>query len=204
MSSLILTAVQSVADERMTGVRHMYPDLMRPARLQPKFDQRVSAALRPGNLEPFQYLVMRYRRISVLHDPATHIVGIRPADGLIDRSPFLRYHPVENRQIRLLHFIQLHLFHHRILAVRIFRDHQKAAGVHIQAVDKTDFKRTAVLLHIAHETVGNGPDRMPFCRMRHDSGLFIDDQHVLIFIDGVDRNILRQKGTSLLRQFRLN
>ena len=61
-----------------------------------------------------------------------------------------------------------------------------------------------MLLHIAHETVGNGPDRMPFCRMRHDSGLFIDDQHVLIFIDGVDRNILRQKGTSLLRQFRLN
>ena len=37
----ILTAVQSVADERMTSVRHMYPDLMRPARLQPKFDQRV-------------------------------------------------------------------------------------------------------------------------------------------------------------------
>lgn len=138
----ILTAVQSVADERMTSVRHMYPDLMRPARLQPKFDQRVSAALRPGNLEPFQYLVMLLQKVpstmtgdAYRRDPA--------ADGLIDRSPFLRYHPVENRQIRLLHFIQLHLFHHRILAVRIFRDHQKAAGVHIQAVDKTDFKRTA-------------------------------------------------------------
>ena len=91
--------------------------------------------------------------------------------------------------------MDLQLLRKRLMRLVILTDHEQPRRVHIDAmhdarthhsVDRAEL-RTTVIHHRIHE----GPLRMPRRRMHDHTLRLIHDQHILILVDDVERDVLR-------------
>ena len=89
---LRITAIPSIACQRVSQIGHMHPDLMGPACFQPKPRKAVPISLGEN-------LVMRHCTLTIWGDLAQNMRGACPANRRVDGAGTLPGASTENRQI---------------------------------------------------------------------------------------------------------
>ena len=122
-------AVDVVARDRMTDVSEMHADLMGASGLQTAQDIGEAVV-------PLQHPDMGDGRLGVLLcDAHLLAVGLMPSDRRVDRALVLFDIAVADREVRAGEAVILDLFAESRMRDIGLRDHQKPAGVFIDAVD---------------------------------------------------------------------
>ena len=171
----------------------MNPDLVGPSRLQLAFQESHEA-------ETLKYPVMgdcSLTPVLLLKDPELHPVIWVPADISLDRSfIFLDITP-NNGHITAFDAVVEELGGQIQLTGLILGDCKQAAGILVDAVNKDSHPLVLGLRALGDsKMVGKGvyqsPLIMAVSRMHAHSGRFVDHQHIIILINYVKWNVLRQ------------
>ena len=189
------TTVQPVSQNRMTDVRHVYPDLVCPPCFQQQFHQGVAALQ-----EAFANRIVSYRRSATFHNAPSHILRIRTPDRKIDGAVIVFQDPLYDGQITFLYQIFFHLTCVVVLAVCVFGYDEKTGSVHVEAVDEADFEGLSRMFHVIHKSIGHGACGMTFGRMDDEPRLLVDDQQIVIFIYWIQWYRLRLEKAFFFRK----
>ena len=125
--SLFTAAVDRVAKDRMTSMRHMHADLVCPPRFQPTFEQTGErVALEDGEI--------RRRRPTAL-DHRHLLAVLRVAvDRRLNPARFLSTHPPDQGHITAFDLVRLQALGQRPMRDIVLGYYQQAAGFFVESV----------------------------------------------------------------------
>ena len=191
----LLRPIDRVPADGMPNIRHVHPDLMGPPGLQTAPDMGEP-------LKPLQYLPVGHR----IPPPVRHghLLPIRtmPANRRVHSPAVLPQVPDHHRLICPCQTVVLKLCGQCLVRSIILCRNDQAAGVPVDAVDDAGAQRAPHAAEappaVVEQGVDQGPVRVPRRRVDHHPHRLIDHDDVLVLIDHIQRDILRQ-GVRRLR-----
>ena len=148
------------------------------------------------NTEMFHDAVMGYRRFT--HRVYGHMrtLGWVTADRLFHRAA--RGHMTNRHRFILTgDFAQLQRFHRASLGGNRLRHYHQTRGVFIQTVNNTGTRYVGNRRIIMKECVKYRTVRIARARVNNKVARLVDDQNVVIFVDDIQRDILRLEADFL-------
>lgn len=176
------TAVGIVSNERIANGSHMHSNLMCPARIQNTFNQGRIA-------QPFLHFVTGARLLAPRHDRHPSSVDRMAANRTIDNAP-LPHHTQHQRQIMSLDGPRLKLPYQIGLRLQGFCHDQQACSVFIQTMHDASPGNLRKFWNVMKQGIQKSSGRIAIPGVDHQAGGLIYHQHVTIFVDDVQGNIL--------------
>lgn len=163
-----LAAVHRVADQGMTDMLHMDPNLVRAAGLQ----FHIQSACR---MQPMTQAVVGHCPSAVgANDLAAPVDRMSPERGIDAAAGDHR--PPDHGKVVALDFAPLELLHQSGVGLQCARDQQAAAGVLVEAMNQSGTRQGRQLRIEVQEPVDQRAGGIAGAGMNHQSGRFVDDQ----------------------------
>lgn len=138
--------------------------------------------------------------MSICHDTASDVVRVRSSNGSIDSALIFRDNAFNNSNVSFCDLIISHLLGYFVLRERVLGNDENTRCISVKSVDKANLKMFAGLIHSVHESIGAGTGGIALGRVDHKAGLLVDEEKILVFINGEERNVLSFKIASFLRE----
>ena len=186
-------AVALVVEQGMADGSHVHANLVGSARLQAAFhhgDEAIALQHAPVRHRPFAFFGV------IVDLEAQAVVGV-PADGAFDGALVLGDIAPYHGGIDAVDGVDKELVGQVELRRRVFGHHQQAAGVFVDAVYQHAHALVfGVGLLLDTEVEGQGVDQgavvIAMARMHHHAGGFVHHQHIFVFVNDVQGNVLGQ------------
>src|SRR5690606_33166140 len=183
------TAVNRVTHQRMGNMRHVHADLVST----PGFQTQTQARM---NTEMFHDAVVGYRRFTHWVYGHMRTLGGGTADRLFHRAA--RGHMTNRHRVILTgNFAPWQRFHQASQSWDALRHHHQTRGVVIQTVHDTGTRYVGNRRIIMKESVKYRTVRIARARMNNKVARLVDDQNIVIFVDDIQRDILRLEADFL-------
>ena len=188
-------AVKRIPHQRMPDLRHVDPDLVRPAVLDPALQERSRLAVRTGH--PRQYFVESPRRFSVRG--AHHVVGARrlSPDRSVHDAFFLCKIPLSQSKV---YFDEPSVFPLSLDHCRRFRISGKshnARSLPVQPAGHPHIHRGAGPAQMGRRLIGQCVAVVAGRRMADHSRRLVDDQKVFVLVEDFERMRRQLRGGRL-------
>ena len=175
--------VGRVADQRVTTVREVDPDLVRPARLEAYIDTGERG-------EPFFDRVMRNGRFAILAHTHPLTIDAMPADRLTDRTA-AGQHAVTNREVMSRNFAIRQQAHEGCMRCQGLGDQQQATRVLVEAVNDAGTRNFIQGRYVVQQSVQQRPRRIPRAGVHDQAGGLVDDQKIVVLVHDIEFDQLR-------------
>ena len=180
--------IHRVAGDRVADRRQVHAQLVGAPGDEVQLEQRPVA-------EVLLHAIDGRCRPAIWHDGHARAVARVAADGCLDPPDLGRRQAVDEREVRLLDATILELAHQRLLRPVVARDQDQAAGVAVEAVDDArpvDAADGAVRLGPApgQQRVDERAAGVAGRRVRDQAGRLVHDQHVVVLVDDVERDVV--------------
>ena len=167
---------------------HMQADLMGPSGLQPAQHHGKAS-------KPFQHLILRNGFASAFrnHSHPFPVIFV-PVHAGFNQAPVGFYIAADNAQVRPLRRFVLNLFGQGYMGVVVLRDNHDAAGILIQPVHDAGTDHAVdprQIPAVKQQRIDQRACVMPRRRVHHHAPGFVKHDHIVVFIDDVQRNIFR-------------
>ena len=184
------STIPFIVEERMADMAHVHADLVRAARLQDTLHHRYES-------EALQDPVVRYGVFALLgvgvHPVTEPVVGVA-ADVPVNGSLVLADVPPHNGGVFPFDGMVEKLLGQMHLRLVVLRHHQQAGGIFVDPMYQ-DPRPFVTVGHRQAQIVSQGIHqravKIPVSRMHHHPGRLVHHQYVLVFIDDIQRNVLR-------------
>src|SRR5580692_11772705 len=187
-------AIERIVENRMPDPGHVHANLMRSA----GFEAKEQLGMRRKGVTD---LVVRQGGFAVGDDREPQTIAWIASDRSFDRPERMLRYATHESKIFALDAPCFHREAERAQALFALCDDEQARGVAIEAVDESGAQQIAgeTCLHVCEQRIDQRPARRTVCRMRNHSGLLIDDQKIVVFVNDVERNRLgpRHEGGRL-------
>ena len=186
--------VELIAQQGAADVFHVDPDLMGATGMEMAQDQGPS-----GGCRPVQDIIIRNGRTArscPRIEDCLHLASYRMAANMSkDRPRGLNRRSLCNREIELGSFSVRELFEQGLQSLVTSRRNDAAAGILVEAVhdagalDPADAGESA--LAVVQKGVHKSSVRISRCGMNHESGWLVNDNQVLVLMEDLEGNVLR-------------
>ena len=191
----ICSAIQLITGNGMADVGQVDPNLMGSSRMKRQLHQSVPVS------EVLQDPHIRHRILPAFrHNTSLHLILIRTADGQVDGEEIFFHISQHHRPILLHRSLISHLVGNIVLGIGILRHDDDSAGIHIQSVGESDLEGLIRIVHVFHDTVGQGMTGMSLGGVYRHPRLLVDNQDIFILVQGRDWDIFHGKITGFLRK----
>ena len=180
-------AVGRIAHQWIVDVRHVYANLVGTAGFQ--LDPHMGVGT-----ETFKHTVMTHRLLTAFHDRhALTLLAVTPdrrvdlATGSDDTDHDALVDTADTAALQLGNQLGLRLDG--------LGNHHQTGGVLVQAVHDTGARHIDDVRHVMQQSVEQRAIGVACCGVNHQTGRFVDHQNLIVLVDDIKLNILRQPFT---------
>ncbi|MNV26972.1 hypothetical protein D3C71_1181040 [compost metagenome] len=183
LGQLQRAAIQLIADDRMTQVRHVHADLVGTAGFQAAFQRRVRA-------ETLAQAVMGDRFLAVFaHGHADAIARVAVDTGGGSAAGNQRTH--HHGQVLAMYFTCRELLDQRGLRLDRAGDDHHPAGVLVQTVHDARTRQYRQRGIAEQQRIDQGAGRVARAGVDHQADRLVDHEHMLVLVQDLQRDVLR-------------
>lgn len=180
-------AIDRITNDRMPEMGEVHPDLVSPPGNEIRFDQG-------GIRKPLQHAVPGDRRPAAWHHRHPRPVPWMPPNGGVDSSLNSRHDPVRQRKVGAADSARRHLLLQSAERPLCLGDDEQPGGVLIQPVHDARAQPAAhcqQLRNARGNRIDQGAGSPAGPGMHGESCGLIDDQNRVIFVNDLERDVLR-------------
>ena len=183
-------SIDIISQDRVPDTRHMHTNLVGASGLQLAFHQGIIS-------ETLQNMIVRDRFTTVpMVNGLLLPVLFAAADGGIYGAAFFLDVAADNGGIFSGDGMHLQLLRQGLVRFVIFADHQKAGGIHIDAMHNAGALYAVdggqICTAVMHNGIHKRAALMTVCRMHHHALRFIHDQKIIVLVYNIQRNVFRR------------
>ncbi len=171
-------AVEIIAQERMTQVRHVHANLMRAPREK---TQPQHVKILPGRHD----FIRRHRPFPVLAHLPRHRTSVHPTDGRLDPPRLLLHMPGDKRDV--MPRDQIVTFRQLVLHLGRLGDHDQPRRVSIQPINRMNAASFLLFRKISGHRIHQRFLRTSVRRMNHHPRRLVDDEQPFVLVNDGER-----------------